>query len=173
MPTIAVDGYDRRILEALQTNGRLTNLELADRVGLSPSPCLRRVRALEAAGLIKGYGARLDRKKIGLGMTVFVAVNIELHREIEAIKFRDTLAMFPEVVSCYITSGDYDFLLQVVVPDLDAFREFSLERLIKVPGVKGIHSSFVIETVKEGAPFPLSHLAPAQSAQPAVPARSR
>jgi len=159
MPKINIDAYDRRILDALQGDGRLTNLELADRVGLSPSPCLRRVRALEAAGLIKGYSARLDRRKIGLGMTVFVALNIELHREMEATKFREALTRFPEVVSCYITSGDYDFLLQVVVPDLDAFREFSLERLIKVPGVKGIHSSFVIDTVKEGAPFPLSHLA--------------
>ncbi|MBL8267784.1 Lrp/AsnC family transcriptional regulator [Steroidobacter sp.] len=158
MPSVPIDAYDRRILEALQADGRLTNLELAERVGLSPSPCLRRVRALEAEGLIKGYGARLDRKKIGLGMTVFVAVNIELHKEVEAAKFRDALLAFPEVVSCYITSGDFDFLLQVVTPDLDAYREFSLERLIKVPGVKGIHSSFVIDTVKDGAPFPLTHL---------------
>lgn len=159
MPGFPIDAYDRRILDALQADGRLTNLELADRVGLSPSPCLRRVRALEAAGLIKGYGARLDRKKIGLGMTVFIAVNIELHREVEATHFRQALMAFPEVVSCYITSGDYDFLLQVVTPDLEAFREFSLERLIKVPGVKAIRSSFVIDTVKDGAPFPLTHLA--------------
>jgi len=158
MPNVPIDGYDRRILEALQADGRLTNLDLADRVGLSASPCLRRVRALEAAGLIKGYGARLDRKKIGLGMTAFVAVNIELHRDVEAAQFREALMRFPEVVSCYITSGEFDFLLQVVTPDLDAYRVFSLEKLMKVPGVKAIHSSFVIDTVKEGAPFPLGHL---------------
>jgi Lrp/AsnC family leucine-responsive transcriptional regulator len=158
MPIGPFDRYDRKILEALQNDGRLTNLELADRVGLSASPCLRRVRVLEGSGVIKGYGARLDRRKIGLGMTVFVAVNIERHRDVEAAQFREAVLALPEVIACYITSGDYDFLLHVVTPDLDAYREFSLEKLIRIQGVKGIHSSFVIDTVKDAAPFPLAHL---------------
>lgn len=158
MPNGTIDRYDRKILDALQSSGRLTNLDLADRAGLSASPCLRRVRTLEATGIIKGYGARLDRKKLGLGLTVFVAVNIERHRDIDAGKFRKAVQSFPEVISCYITSGDYDFLLQVATPDLESYRQFSLEKLIRLEGVKGIHSSFVIETVKDGAPLPLAHL---------------
>lgn len=158
MPTAPLDRYDRKILDALQGEGRLTNLELADRAGLSASPCLRRVRALESAGVIQGYTARLDRKKIGLGMTVFVAVNVERHRDVEAEKFRDAVIALPEVIACYITSGDYDFLLHVVTQDLEGYRAFSLDKLIRLEGVKSIHSSFVIDTVKEGAPFPLTHL---------------
>jgi Lrp/AsnC family transcriptional regulator, leucine-responsive regulatory protein len=158
MPMSPIDRYDRKILEALQSDSRLTNLELADRAGLSASPCLRRVRSLEATGIIKGYGAKLDLKKIGLGMTVFVAVNIERHRDVEAVQFREAVLAFPEVISCYITSGDYDFLLHVVTPDLDRYREFSLEKLIRLQGVKSIHSSFVIDTIKDAAPFPLAQL---------------
>lgn len=160
MPNSPIDRYDRKILDELQGDGRLTNLELADRAGLSASPCLRRVRALEQSGIIKGYAAQLDRKKIGLGMTVFVAVHIERHRDVDAEEFRKAILASPEVIACYITSGDYDFLLHVVTPDLEAYRRFSLEKLIRIHGVKGIYSSFVIDTVKEGVPLPLAHLEP-------------
>lgn len=155
MPNWELDAIDRRILVALQSEGRLTNLELADRVGLSPSPCLRRVRRLEEEGMIEGYGARLNRQKIGLGLTVFITVNMERNRDVDAAKFRDAVLAMPEVVSCYITSGDHDFLLQVVIPDLTEYRRFALDKLPKVPGVQSIHSSFAIDVVKENVPLPL------------------
>lgn len=158
MPKGALDGLDRRILTALQSEGRLTNLELADRVGLSASPCLRRVRRLEKEGFIESYGARLNRHRIGLGLTVFISVNMERHRDVDAEKFRDAVLGMAEVVACYVTSGNHDFLLQVVVPDLVEYRRFALERLPKVPGVQSIHSSFAIDVVKENVPLPLRHL---------------
>jgi Lrp/AsnC family leucine-responsive transcriptional regulator len=158
MPIEDLDAIDRRILENLQRDGRLTNLDLAERVGLSPSPCLRRVRRLEAEGLIESYGARLDRKKVGLGLTAFVSVNIERHAAAEAEVLRNAMMAMPEVIACYITSGEFDFLLHVVVPDLDEYRRFSLEGLVKLKGLKDFRSSFVIDTVKENAPLPLRHL---------------
>jgi Lrp/AsnC family transcriptional regulator, leucine-responsive regulatory protein len=155
---LAMDGIDRRILEALQQDGRLANLELADRVGLSASPCLRRVKLLERAGVIEGYAARLNRQALGLGLMVFVAVNIERHTDREARAFRQAVAALPEVIACYITSGEHDFLLQVVVEDLDAYRRFTLDTLIKIDGVKDIRSSFAIDVVKENGALPLGHL---------------
>ena len=156
MPTWKLDAIDRRILDALQMQGRLTNFELAERVGLSPSPCLRRLRRLESVGFIEGYGARLNRLKIGLGLTVFVMVDMERNRDSDATKFREFVLAMPEVISCYVTSGDHDFLLQVVVSDLAEYRRFALETLPKVPGVRSIHSSFAIDAVKENVPLPLS-----------------
>jgi len=158
MPATALDAIDRRILAALQSDGRLTNLELAARVGLSPSPCLRRVRRLEAEHLIERYAAKLDRRRLGLGLMAFVSVNIERHRDVDATKFRQAVLAMPEVVSCYITSGDHDFLLQVVVTDLDAYRRFTLETLMRTPGVKSVYSSFVIDTIKEDVPVPIGLL---------------
>lgn len=157
MPT-PLDAIDRRILANLQKEGRLTNLELADRVGLSPTPCLRRVRRLEAEGYIQGYGASLDRRKVGLALMAFVTVNIERHSEAQAMQARQAIAALPEVIGCYITSGEHDFMLQVVVPDLEAFREFTMERLLKIAGIKDIRTSFAYDVVKENAPLPLRHL---------------
>lgn len=158
MPTPKLDAIDRRILDQLQRDGRLTNLELAERVGLSPSPCLRRVRILEEAGVIEGYAAKVNRRKVGLGLTIFIAMNLERHSDVEADKFRDIITVMPEVIACYITSGEYDLLLQVVVEDLEEYREFSLNRLLKMPGVKDIRSSFAIDTFKEGGALPLHHV---------------
>jgi Lrp/AsnC family leucine-responsive transcriptional regulator len=158
MPIQTLDAIDARILAALQSRGRLTNLELAERVGLSPSPCLRRVRRLEDAGLIEGYSARLNRQKVGLGLTAFITVNMERNRESDATKFREAVMQMPEVISCYLTSGNHDFLLQVVVPDLVEYRRFALEKLPKVPGVQNIHSSFAIDVVKENVPLPVKAL---------------
>lgn len=155
VPTWTLDAIDRRILSELQREGRLTNLELAERVALSPSPCLRRVRRLEEEGMIESYGARLNRQKVGLGLTAFISVNMERNRDLDALKFREAVMLMPEVISCYITSGDHDFLLQVVVADLAEYRRFALDTLPKVPGVKGIHSSFAIDIVKENVPLPL------------------
>jgi Lrp/AsnC family leucine-responsive transcriptional regulator len=158
MPVPKLDAIDRRILEQLQREGRLTNLELAERVGLSPSPCLRRVRLLEEAGVIEGFAARLNRRKVGLGLTIFIAMNLERHGDSETRTFREMIAAMPEVVACYITSGEYDLMLQVVVEDLEEYREFSLNRLLKMPGVKDIRTSFAIDTLKEAAVLPLHHL---------------
>lgn len=158
MPTTTLDAIDRRILDNLQRAGRLTNLELAERVGLSPSPCLRRVRALEGGGVIESFGARLNRQKLGLGLTVFITLNLERHNDTETALFRERISAMPEVVSCHITSGEHDFLLQVVVPSLEEYRRFSLDRLIKVPGIKDIRSSFAIDTIKDSGVLPLRHL---------------
>lgn len=153
-----LDAIDRRILTALQENARLSNVELADRVGLSPSPCLRRVRLLEQAGVIRGYHASLDRSEIGLGLTVFVGVKVERHREKQALAFSDTVRSFPQVVSCHLVSGEADFLLQVVVPDLAGYQQFLVNVLMKMPGVTDIRSNFAIQTVKAPALLPLDHL---------------
>ncbi|MCT7374030.1 Lrp/AsnC family transcriptional regulator [Chelativorans salis] len=158
MPKISLDVIDRKILAALQRNGRLSNVELADEVGLSPSPCLRRVRLLEEAGMITGYHAALDRAGVGLGLTIFVGVKVERHHEEEATAFREAVQALPEVVSCHLVSGEADFLLQVVVPDLTAYEQLLLGTLLKLPAVSDIRSNFAIQTVKDRAPLPLDHL---------------
>jgi Lrp/AsnC family leucine-responsive transcriptional regulator len=158
MPILELDDVDRRILENLQRRGRLSNLELAERVRLSPSPSLRRVRLLEERGVISGYAAAIDRRKVGLDLTAFIAVKLQPHGEKAVARFRTLIGTMPEVIACYITSGDHDFLLEVVVPDLAAYRVFVLERLMAAPDVRDLRSSFVIDTLKQGAPVPLNHL---------------
>jgi Lrp/AsnC family leucine-responsive transcriptional regulator len=159
MLNLELDEIDVRILSALQADGRLTNLELADKVGLTATPCLRRVRRLQAEGVISGFSATLDRKAIGLGLTVFVAVNIEQHsQEARTGALRRFVQDAPEVVACHIVSGDSDFLLEVVVADLEAYRAFIVERLLQQDGVRSINSRFVIDTEKQRAPLPLSQL---------------
>jgi Lrp/AsnC family leucine-responsive transcriptional regulator len=158
MPNIILDAIDHRILAALQESARLTNVELAEQVGLSPSPCLRRVRLLEKAGLIHGYHARLDRSGVGLGLTVFVGVKVHEHDDKRAANFRAAIAKVPEIISCHLVSGDTDFLLEVVVKDLPAYERLLMIVLLKLPGVKDIRSNFAIQTMKSGAALPLRHL---------------
>tara|TARA_R110000751_G_scaffold182787_6_gene289613 strand:- start:2014 stop:2514 length:501 start_codon:yes stop_codon:yes gene_type:complete len=153
-----LDAIDRRILAALQKDARLTNVQLAEEVGLSPSPCLRRVRLLEERGLIRGYHAQLDRGGVGLGLTVFVGVKVERHRDDTAEAFRTAVLEMPEVVSCHLVSGEADFLLQVVLPDLSRYERLLLDKLLKLPGVSDIRSNFAIQTVKEQAPLWLDPL---------------
>ena len=159
MSRMALDAIDRKILAALQADARLSNVELAERVGLSPSPCLRRVRQLERAGVIKAYRAQLDSKQVGLGLTLFVGIKVGLHEHLEEAAFSAAVAKLPEVVSCHLVSGEFDFLLQVVVADLAAYETFLLGTLLKLPGVRDIRSNFAIRTVKPPAPLPLNHLA--------------
>jgi len=159
MPRVALDAIDRRILAALQREARLTNVQLAEEVGLSPSPCLRRVRLLEQAGVIAGYHARLERDALGLGLTVFVGIKVERHRDEAAERFRDAVQAVPEIVSCHLVSGEADFLLQVVVPDLAAYERLLLRTLLKLPGVRDVRSNFAIQTVKAEGRLPLDHLA--------------
>jgi Lrp/AsnC family leucine-responsive transcriptional regulator len=150
-----LDVADRKILSALQADGRLSNVELAERIGLSESPCSRRVRRLEQEGLIEGYRAVLNRQKLGLGLTAFVGVKVGPHDHIEEQTFAKAVAALPEVCSCHLVSGDMDFLLQVVVPDLAAYERFLIGTLLKLPGVRDIRSSFAMRTYKSDAPLPL------------------
>ena len=158
MPINTLDRFDRAILEHLQRNGRMTNLELAEKIGLSPTPCSRRLKELESTGVIKFYIAQLDREKVGLGLTSFVAVRLTGHREDESAAFRRAVLDMPEVTACYITTGEHDFLLQVVSPDLAGYRRFVFDQLTKLPQVKDIHSSIALEIVKEDSPLPLRHI---------------
>ncbi|WP_410172330.1 Lrp/AsnC family transcriptional regulator [Halopseudomonas aestusnigri] len=153
-----LDNLDRRILDALQRNAKLSNVQLAEEVGLSPSPCLRRVRLLEEAGVIRGYHAQLDRSKAGLGLTVFVGVKVERHHDASANAFRAAVIDLPEVISCHVVSGESDFLLQVVLPDLASYEEFLFSALLKLPAVSDIRSNFAISTVKSQTALPLDHL---------------
>ncbi|WP_110019310.1 Lrp/AsnC family transcriptional regulator [Plasticicumulans acidivorans] len=158
MPEHSFDGFDRKILDALQTDARLSNVELAERIGLSPSPCLRRVKLLEERGVIEGYQARLDRDAIGLGLTVFVDVKVERHSESSAETFKAAVLSLPEVISAHLVSGAADFLLQVVVPDLKAYERFLTQVLLKIPGISDIRSNFAIQTLKQQGALPLGHL---------------
>ncbi|WP_434562768.1 Lrp/AsnC family transcriptional regulator [Pseudomonas sp. R1-6] len=153
-----LDTFDRKILTALQRDGRLSNVQLAEEIGLSPSPCLRRVRMLEEAGVIRGYQAILDRDEVGLGMTIFVGIKVERHTDERAEAFRQAVTALPEVISAFLVSGESDFLLQVVVPDLRAYDRFVTGKLLKLPGVSDNRSNFAINTVKAPGPLPLGHL---------------
>nr|BFE90767.1 Lrp/AsnC family transcriptional regulator [Pseudomonas brassicacearum subsp. brassicacearum] len=123
-------------------------MQLAEEIGLSPSPCLRRVRMLEEAGVIRGYQAVLDRDEVGLGLTIFVGVKVERHNDERAEAFRQAVTALPEVISAFLVSGESDFLLQVVVPDLRAYDRFVTGHLLKLPGISDIRSNFAINTVK-------------------------
>lgn len=155
-----LDAIDRRILGALQRDARISNVDLAAEAGLSPSPCLRRVRMLEDAGVITGYRAALDRPSVGLGLTVFVGIKVDRHTDENATAFRTAVTALPEVVSCHLVSGESDFLLQVVLPDLAAYERLLTGTLLKLPNVKDIRSNFAIQTVKAEAPLPLAAAPP-------------
>jgi Lrp/AsnC family transcriptional regulator, leucine-responsive regulatory protein len=153
-----LDSVDRRILDVLQVEGRLANVALAERVHLSPSPCLRRVKGLEGDGVITGYRAMLDREAIGLGLTGFIEIKVEGHSEKLASELEKAVAKMPEVVSAYLVSGAADFLLEVVVPDLRSYEQLLLGKLLALPGVHDVRSNFAIRTVKAPSPLPLGHL---------------
>ena len=156
---VKLDRIDRNILAQLQENGDLSNNELADRVGLSPSPCLRRVRLLEEAGIILRKVTVLDAKKLGLTLTAMVQIGMDRHTPDRFETFEATVAGYPEVQSCYLITGqDADYLLQVIVPDMDAYQSLLLERITRIPGVTGVHSSFVMRKVVDRRALPLSYL---------------
>jgi len=160
-----MDAIDRQILDELQRDGRISNVELAERVNLSPSPCLRRLKRLEQDGLIDVYSALLDRRKVGLGLTVFVQLKVEGHSTKTATRLRKVVAEMEEVVACHIVSGPADFMLEVVVEDLEAYEHFLLDRLLEVPGVSDVRSDFVISTIKSNGPLPLKRSGAATSAR--------
>jgi len=156
----ALDRYDIAILGELQRDARLSNTELAARIGLSAAPTWRRMKWLEEQGYITGYRAELDRRKIGLGVLAFVRVDAERNTAAATRTLEEAIRGIPEVISCHYISGAGTFELQVMATDLDAFSKFSLETLLNLPNVKDLHTSFSLGEVKAGAALPLSHLRP-------------
>jgi Lrp/AsnC family transcriptional regulator, leucine-responsive regulatory protein len=157
MPKPDLDAIDRRIIAELQADARLTNVDLADRVGLSPSPCLRRVKRLERQGYIEGYRAILRRERVGLGFSVFIEIKIDGHANERALKFEKTISAMPEVIACHLVSGEADYLLEVAVPDLEHYQRFLVGKLLNLPIVREVRSNIAIQTLKAGAPLPLGH----------------
>lgn len=158
MPKPTLDAIDTRIIAALQADGRLSNHQLAERIGLSPSPCLRRVKRLENEGYIEAYRAVLQRDRVGLGFTAFVTVKIEGHADLAADALQEALVAMPEVVACHMVSGDSDYLLEVVVPDRESYQAFLVDKLLDLPIVKEVRSNIAIQPLKTAAPLPLGHL---------------
>ncbi|NMM13971.1 MAG: Lrp/AsnC family transcriptional regulator [Rhodoferax sp.] len=154
-----LDKFDLAILNELQANGRLSNAELASRVGLSAAPCWRRVRALEESGFIKGYRAEIDRHKIGLGVLAFVRLDADRNAGDVLRGLEEAIRAIPEVVSCHYISGTGTFELQVVSRDLNSFSQFARDVLINLPNVKDLHTSFSLGEVKASSALPLGHLA--------------
>jgi len=145
-----IDRYDRKILSALQQDGRLSNQELADRIGLSPSPCLRRVRALEESGYLIGYRALVDAKKLGLSLIALIHISMDRHTPERFANFEAVVTDIPEVMECLLITGqDADYQLKVIVRDMDAYQELLLNRITRITGVTGVHSSFVLRRVVE------------------------
>jgi len=156
MTNIELDTIDRRILDQLQRNGRISNVELAGLVGLSPSPCLRRVRDLEDVGVIDRYAAILDQGAAGFSLSVFVQVTLERQIEAALEAFERVIAERPEVMECYLMTGDADYLLRIVVPDVAAYETFLKNHLIRIQGISSIKSSFALNRVKYETALPLN-----------------
>ena len=150
-----MDDTDRRMLAILQREGRITNAELAERLHLSPSPCLRRLRALEADGVIAGYRAVLDRRRAGLGLTVFVELKVDGHSDRTAAAITEAIHATPEIVSAHIVSGAADFLLEVVVADLRDYERLLFDTLLNLPNVSDVRSNFALRAIKSRGPLPL------------------
>lgn len=153
---MTLDRYDRRILELLQEDGRLSNQELAERIGLSPSPCLRRVRALEESGLIAGYRAIIDGKKLGLSLMALVHISMDRHTPERFTNFEQRVAALPEVLECLLITGQAaDYQLKVIVKDMDGYQDLLLNRITRIEGVTGVHSSFVLRRVIDRTALPV------------------
>jgi Lrp/AsnC family leucine-responsive transcriptional regulator len=151
-----MDRYDRQILEILQQDGRISNQDLAERIGLSPAPCLRRVRALEDSGLISGYRAVLDPKPLGLTLMALIYISMDQHTPERFEHFEIAIKEIPEVLECLLVTGQSaDYQLKAVVPDMDAYQALLLERINRIPGVTGVHSSFVLRRVVDRTALPL------------------
>ncbi len=153
----AVDSHDHAILAALQREGRIANVQLAERVHLSESACLRRVRALELAGMIQGYSARVDPQKAGLSGIVFVSITLERQDQDELQVFEDAVCAVPEVMDCYLMTGEFDYLLRVVVADAEDFERIHRQHLTRLPGVARVHSSFALRTVQKSFVLPIRY----------------
>jgi Lrp/AsnC family leucine-responsive transcriptional regulator len=151
-----LDRYDRQILEILQHDGRISNQDLADRIGLSPSPCLRRVRTLEEAGLITGYRALLDAKKLGLSLMALIGISMDQHTPERFANLESAIAEIPEILECLLITGQQsDYQLKVVVRDMDAYQDLLLNKITRIQGVTGVHTSFVLRKVVDRSRLPV------------------
>lgn len=155
MPLEKIDQTDVRILKQLQQDSRISTAELANQINMSTSPCWRRIKQLEERGIIQGYGVFLNRKKMGMGVMVFIRVSIDSHSEKEAKKFEEQVSALDNVVACYSIGGDADFLIQVVSQDLDTYAEFSMSVIRRLPGIKEMQSMFVLKELKLFLGFPV------------------
>lgn len=164
MPQITIDRYDLALLDALQRKGNATNATLGEQVHLSPSQISRRLQRLEAAGIIAGYAALLDPSAVGLGVTAFAHVILERHGENRTEAFEHAVAVLPEVMDCFSVSGDADYVLRIVAPDLAAFSELMMKRVLRLPGVANIKTNIALQKVKQTHVLPLDHVT-----QPATP----
>ena len=154
--TQALDRYDWHILQILQDNGRISNQELADRIGLSPSPCLRRVKALEDSGLITGYRALVDAKKLGLTLMALIHIAMDQHTPERFAAFEAQVQTIPQVLECLLITGQKaDYQLKVIVKDLDAYQDLLLNRITRIAGVSGVHTSFVLRHVIQKTAIPV------------------
>jgi Lrp/AsnC family leucine-responsive transcriptional regulator len=151
------DKVDRAIVAELQRDGRIANVDLADAVGLSPSACLRRVRALEADGIIAGYRAEVSRPRAGLGLTVFIGLKVAAHSREASSQVEAALLAIPAVVACYLVSGSDDFLVEAAVPDLASYERVLLDQLLAIPSIAEARSTFAIRTILSRGPLPLEH----------------
>ncbi|WP_106753630.1 Lrp/AsnC family transcriptional regulator [Pannonibacter carbonis] len=149
-----LDTKDRQIIRALQEDGRLTNQDLAEKVNLSPSPCLRRVRLLEERGVITGYAAKVDPAACGLEITAFIRISLQRHEGANVSDFEARVRRIPEILACYLMTGEADYLLRVVVADLKAYEAFVRDQLHHIPGIASINTSLVYGVVKETSVFP-------------------
>ncbi len=150
-----IDAIDLKILRELQADARIPNMVLAERVGLSPSPCSRRVKLLETRGVIHSYRAILDRKATGLALTVFCAIRVERHSLDNADAFVSAVLRLPEVLACHLVSGDYDYLLEIVAPDMATYEAGVLRQLLAIPEIRDIHTNFAMRTHRSNGPLPM------------------
>lgn len=151
-----LDRYDLEILRVLQENGRISNQELADRISLTPSPCLRRLHALEEAGLITGYRALLDAKKLGLSLSALILISMDQHTPERLGNFEAEVVKIPDVLECLLITGqEADYQLKVAVKDMDAYQELLLNRITRIAGVTGVHTSFVLRRVVDKTALPI------------------
>ena len=156
MPIRGLDAIDRKIIAAVQTDSKITIQDLAAKVGLSPSPCARRLRILEESGVIKGYTAIIDQTKVGLPISVFASIKLERQREEELDRFAQAIRRWPEVVDCFLMTGQRDYLMRIVVSDLEAYERFLKEKLTRLDGVASIESSFALGEVKRSHALPVT-----------------
>ncbi|KLJ04599.1 Lrp/AsnC family transcriptional regulator [Streptomyces sp. KE1] len=157
MPRPAYDRIDRAILEHLQRHGRTPNVELAEAVRLSPSSALRRIKALEADGVIAGYRAEVDRDRAGLGLTAFLSLTVDQHSRETSRTIEAALTAIPAVVACHVVSGEADFLVEIAVPDLAAYEQVLLDEILAIGPVRDVRSTFAIRTVLSRGPLPVDH----------------
>ena len=155
MPNSDLDHIDRKILRALLSDGKISVGELAEKVGLSPSPCARRVRLLEKAGVIKGYAAIVDQKKVGLPISAFASIKLERQREEDLDRFEEAVSRWPEVLDCYLMTGQRDYLMRIVAADLEAYERFIKDKLTRLENIASIETSFALGQVKRTEVLPL------------------